>query len=142
MAVLQDGTVGSIVGRIFNASKGLASMLVAADGTTIPKTAGEARGATDGFLAVGGVNDDNYRPLRVDRLGNMVPGTVNLLLHEPFEGTTVSSPNRVTVATTTFTQAQTSAGGLNFNSGNSAAAAAAALLTTNRQFPKLQRAPL
>lgn len=142
MAVLQDGTSGSILARIFNTSKGLASMLVDAAGNTIPKTPGEARGATDGFLAVGGVNDDNYRPLRVDRLGNMMPGTANLLLHEPFEGATVSSPNRVTVATTTFTQAQTAAGGLNFNSGNSNTAAAAALLTTNRQFAKLQRAPL
>ena len=142
MAVLQDGTSGSILGRIFNVSKGLASMLVAEDGSVLPKVAGAARIATDGYLPMAGSNDDNYRPLRVDRLGNMVPGTVNLLFHEPFEGTTVSSPNRVTVATTTFTQAQTAAGGLNFNSGNSAAAAAAALLTTNRQFAKLQRAPL
>ncbi|NBW62886.1 MAG: hypothetical protein EBR33_06870 [Synechococcaceae bacterium WB4_1_0192] len=142
MAVLQDGTAGSILARIFNTSKGLASMLVAEDGTTIPKTNGEARGASDGFLAIGGVNDDSYRPARTDRLGNLVPGTVNLLLHEPFEGATSSSPNRVTLATTTFTQAQTAAGGLNLNNGNSAASAAAALLTTNRQFAKLQRAPL
>jgi hypothetical protein len=142
MAVLQDGTSGGILARIFNTSKGLASMLVAADGTTVPKTSGEGRGSSDGHLPVGGINDDTYRPLRVDRLGNMIPGTANLLLHEPFEGATVSSPNRVTVATTTFTQAQTAAGGLNFNSANNAAAASAALLTSNRQFAKLQRAPL
>jgi hypothetical protein len=142
MAVLQDGTSGGILARIFNTSKGLASMLVAADGTTVPKTGGEVRGATDGHLPIGGINDDNYRPLRVDRLGNMIPGAANLLLHEPFEGATVSSPNRVTIATTTFTQAQTAAGGLNFNSANNAAAASAALLTSNRQFAKLQRAPL
>lgn len=142
MAILQDGTTGSIIARIFNTSKGLANMLVAEDGTTIPKTIGEARGNTDGFLSIGGVNDENYRNLRTDRLGNMIPGSVNMLLNEPFEGATVSSPNRVTVAATTFTQAQTAAGGLNFNSGNSNAAGGAALLTTNRQFPKFQRAPL
>lgn len=117
-------------------------MLVAEDGTLLPKVRGAASSPGDGLLPMAGLNDDNYRPIRTDRLGGIGIANCSTLFHEPFEGATVSSPNRLTVATTTFTQAQTSAGGLNLNNGNSAAAAAAVLVTSNRQFLKLQRAPL
>lgn len=111
-------------------------------GNSIPKKPTDAVTDTDAGLPIIYRNDGTYRALRGDRFGGIALANNTLLFHEPFEGATVSSPNRVTVATTTFTQAQTSSAGLNFNSGNSAAAAAAALLTTNRRFMKVQRAPL
>jgi hypothetical protein len=111
------------------------------NGVGIARQQAAARAAGDSHLTVGGVNDDNYRVLRVDRLGNAGVALTNVLFSEPFEGTTVAT-HRITVATTTFTQAQTLSGGLVLNNGASAASAAAVLLTTNRRFMKLQRAPL
>jgi hypothetical protein len=110
-------------------------------GVAISRAQGEARAAGDEFLPVGGVNDDTYRALRTDRMGNVGLATNTTMFSEPFEGTTIAT-HRLTVAATTFTPAQTLAGGLNLNSGNVTTAASAVLVTTNRRFVKLQRAPL
>jgi hypothetical protein len=139
MASINDG---SNFLKIFDTSRALATTIVDGTGAVVPRVNGAAYAATDAALPIAGLNDGNYRALRTDRLGGLATAATNILFHEPFEGTTVSTPNRLTVATTTFTQAQTVSGGLNLNSGNSNASAAAALVTTNRRFLKLQRAPL
>lgn len=112
------------------------------NGNIVPRQSGEVLASTDSFIPIGFRNDGNHRPLRGDRFGGLAIANNTLLFHEPFEGATISSPNRVTIATTTFTQAQTAAGGLVFNSGNVTTGSSAALLTTNRRFMKIQRAPL
>lgn len=112
------------------------------NGTPVSRVAGGARGNTDAHIPVGVLNDDNYRNIRGDRFGGVALAQANLLFHEPFEGATVSSPNRLTVSTTTFTQTQTLSAGFNFNSANGTALGSAALLVTNRRFMKIQRAPL
>lgn len=111
-------------------------------GGDIARTPLDPRSATDQFVPLGGLNDDNWRPARVDRMGSSAVALNNVLFSEPFEGTTLSVPNRISIAATTFTQVQSLSGGLNLNSGNSNAAGAAVLLTTNRRFLKMQRAPL
>ncbi len=112
-----------------------------ASGVAIPRASGAPYAVTDLAVPIGALNDENYRTLRADRIGGLATAQNTILLSEPFEGTTIAT-HRMTVATTTFTQAQTLAGGLNFNSAAITTAAAAALVTTNRRFVKLQRAPL
>jgi len=124
------------------ASKAARTTLYDHEGARISKNHGENEGATDHFLPSGGRNDGSYRFSRVDRIGSQAVALNNILLHEPFEGTTISVPSRWATTTTTFTQAQTAAGGLNLNNGNSNAAAAAVLHNTNKRFIKMQRCPL
>lgn len=136
MALIQVG------GQNWNGDNGSGRVvLYDPNGVAISRGQGEARAAGDEFLPMGGLNDDTYRALRTDRMGNVGVATNTTMFSEPFEGTTIAT-HRLTVATTTFTQAQTLAGGLNLNSGNVTTAASAALVTTNRRFVKLQRAPL
>jgi hypothetical protein len=112
------------------------------NGNPIPKARGGASAATDRLMPMAGLNDDNYRALRVDRMGNQGVALNNVLFSEPFEGATISVPNRVTVSGTGFTPAQTSTGGLNLNNTNVITSAAGAMVVSNRRFAKLQRAPL
>lgn len=111
-----------------------------ADGAAIYKVNGAAKGSQY-FVPGGGLNDDNVRMFRTDRLGGQGLALNNLILTEPFEGTNIST-NRWIVATTTFTQAQTTAAGLNLNSGASLANAAAVLFRTLQYYVKHQRTPL
>lgn len=117
-------------------------MLYAPDGSILSRAQGDARASTDHGLPGAVLNDDNFRLTRGDRVGSMAVSLNNVLFSEPFEGITISAPNRVTTTGTVFTLAQTAAGGLNFNSALATTASAGALLTTNRQFPRYQRAPL
>ncbi len=109
-------------------------------GAAIFKANGAAVGSAY-FVPGGGLNADNVRMFRTDRLGGQGLALNNLLLTEPFEGTNIST-NRWIVATTTFTQAQTTAAGLNLNNGASAANAAAVLVRSLQYYVKQQRTPL
>jgi hypothetical protein len=109
-------------------------------GAAIFKANGAEKGSSF-FVPVGGVNDDNVRAFRTDRLGGQALALNNLILTEPFEGSNIST-NRFVVSATTFTQAQTTAAGLNLNSGASAASAAAVLFRSLQYFVKQQRTPL
>lgn len=117
-------------------------ILYGADGLPLTSQHNDPLSGSDHGLPMMGVNDDNFRFQRMDRLGSAAIALNNQLFSEYFEGATVSSPNRLTVSTTTFTQAQTPAGGLNLNNGAVTTAGAAALVVSNRTFPKFQRAPL
>lgn len=141
MAQIQSGVTGDLL-TIHPTAKAARALLYGPDGSLITRQHGEARSTSDYGLAMAGLNDDNYRAIRTDRMGNPGVALNNVLFSEPFEGATVSSPNRITLATTTFTQAQTASAGLNLNSGAVNTSGSAALLTTNRRFIKLQRAPL
>lgn len=141
MAIIQSGA-GSDLLTIDPVSKAARVTLYDAAGNAVVRGDGDSADANVRFMAVGGVNDDNYRPSRMDRFGGTALASNSLLFHEPFEGTATSAPTRIAIAATTFTQSQTSSGGLVFNSANATTAGAAALLTTNRNFPRFQRGPI
>jgi hypothetical protein len=138
MAVIENGT-GNAQQGIENSN---ARTVLYGTTTPVAKTRGTFVNAADGILPVGGINDDTHRPLRLDRMGGTALALNTVVFHEPFEGATLSSPNRLTAASTTFAPAQTAVGGYNFNPTNLTTAAAASLLTTNRRFAKYQRCPL
>lgn len=112
------------------------------DTGVIDRANGDARSTLDRSLPMIGLNDDNYRAIRTDRLGNLLIGNTSLLFHEPFEGATLGAFHRYNTTTVTFAPAQTAAGGYNFNSTNLLTAGAANLLVSTRQFLRTQRAPL
>lgn len=141
MAYIQSGDTADLL-TVDPISKAARTSLYGSDGTVISKANIAARGANDQTIPISGANDDNYRTLRMDRMGNAGIASHNILFHEPFEGATVSTPVRLTTASTTFAPAQTAAGTYSFNPTASAANAAASLLNTNKRFGKLQRAPI
>lgn len=141
MAHIQSGASADLL-TVDAGSKAARVSLYDGAGNPIARGDGDSAAANIRFLPCGGVNDDQFRVQRLDRFGGMALASNSLLFSEPFEGATVSVPNRVTVATTNFVQAQTAAGGLNVNSTSILTAASAALLTSNRNFPRFQRAPL
>jgi hypothetical protein len=141
MAIIQSGASSDTL-TVDPTAKAARATLYAPDGSTISRAQGDALAATDHGLPGAVLNDDNFRLTRGDRIGSMSISLNNVLFSEPFEGATISTPNRVATTFNTFSGVQTSAGGLNFNSTNITTTGAAALLTSNRQFPRYQRAPL
>jgi hypothetical protein len=141
MALIQSGASADFL-TIEPAAKAARVALYDAQGNPIVRADGDSAASAIRFLPAGGVNDDQYRVSRVDRFGGMALASNMMLFSEPFEAAVVSTPGRITVATTTFTQAQTASGGLVFNSANVVTAASAALLTTNRNFARFQRGPI
>lgn len=141
MAIIQSGASADVL-TVGATSKAARTTPYADDGTPIVRVRGAAVANSDSFLVTGGMNDDNYRMNRVDRMGNAGVALNNVLFSEPFEGATISTPNRWTAVSTTFVPAQTAAGGYNFNSSNLTTASAASLLTSARYFPKFQKTPL
>lgn len=142
MAIIQSGASADLL-TVGATSKAARTTPYAEDGTPVVRVRGSAVSANDSFIVTGGMNDDNYRMQRMDRMGNAGLALNNLLLTEPFEGTTLPIPNRFnTLANTAILPAQTAAGGLNFNSTNLTTSGGAAVIVSARQFPKLQKTPL
>ncbi|WP_293862519.1 hypothetical protein [uncultured Alsobacter sp.] len=141
MAQIQSGDSSALL-SIHPTAKAARGLLYGPDGSLITRQRGEAGGLSDYGLAIMGMNDDNYRMQRMDRTGGAAVSLNNVLFSEPFEGATISVPNRLTSAATTFTVAQSASLGLNFNSTAITTSTSAALVTTNRRFMRLQRAPL
>jgi hypothetical protein len=141
MAIIQSGASSDTL-TVDPTAKAARATLYAPDGSTISREQGAARAATDHGLPHAVLNDDNFRLSRGDRIGSMAVSLNNVLFSEPFEGSVISVPNRISLTTASFTQAQTAAGGLRFNNLNILTASAAALVQTNRHFPRYQRAPL
>lgn len=141
MAQIQSGATADLLTVDPSSKAGRVSLYDTA-GNHVVRADADPAATNIRFLPVGGVNDDQYRVSRVDRFGGTALASNSLLFSEPFEGTQVGTTNRIAIATTTFTQAQTNAGGLVFNNANVTTAASAALVTTNRNFPRFQRGPL
>lgn len=114
--------------------------LVNADGTPVTKLPGDPRLVADRGLPIMGVNDDNFRHLRLDRLGSIPNNTP--LFWESFEGVTINVASRLNLAATTFVAAQSSAGGLVLNSTNLTTASSAISVISTQRFAKMQRTPL
>lgn len=141
MGLIQSGASSDLL-TIGATSKAARASLYDDAGTVIHRADGGAIGSADSHLPIGGQGEGVYEVLRMDRLGGLATANYNHLFHEPFEAATVSSPNRLTATTTTFTQAQTASAGLNFNSGAVTTSASAAFVQTNKRFVKMGRGTL
>lgn len=139
MATLKSPTSG-VNQETDTVSQAARVALYGTDGTPIARAAGSVRALTDQALGVGGLNDEAWRPLRMDRTGGLALANLTSLFSEPFEGTTLAA-SRLLASSATYTQAQ-NATGMTLNSAASVAASAYSILTSLRQFPKYQRAPL
>lgn len=94
-----------------------------------------------GFLMLG-KNDDTATIMRTDRKGNQMVGNFIPELQETFEGATVNA-QKWTASATSFTAAQSTLAGYNFNSaGIAGTAAAVTILQTQRLFPINLRVPM
>ena len=91
-------------------------------------------------LLMAGVNDDNLRFLRTDRLGNVCSGLITPLFNDSFHGTTIL-PNKWAITNTTML-ATTAPTGMIFNSGAITTINTGYLITTHKNFQIMQKAPI
>ena len=142
MAHIVDPNNASDILKIDATSKAArVSLYENASTTALDKTIGAAVNPTDKGIAILGVNDGEYRVMRVDRFGSTALARNQFLLSEPFDNTAIN-PNRWTAASTTFAPALTVAGGYSMNGTSVVTAAAATLLRSNRYLARPQRAPM
>lgn len=92
-------------------------------------------------LPMMGLNERSALPVRVDRLGSLASAMHTPLLAESFEGT-VTHPLRWLITATTMAAAQTTVGGLVFNSGSITTITTGYLLSSARRFLKTMRSSL
>jgi hypothetical protein len=90
-------------------------------------------------VPVGGLNDDHFRAMRMDRSGGVAMALHQPLFHEPFDGATLNV-NRWTASNSVFSPAQTT-NGYSFNTTGGVAANGFAIITSLDQFLKTQRNP-
>lgn len=116
------------------------SQLLGPGGEPIAYRTGLA-GATPGGLMVGGLNDDTWRPFRVDRGGAQAIARMRPMFSEQFDGGTVLNQLRWVQTATTFAPAL-DATGWRANSTNLNTANAGAMIVSNRKFARSMRGPL
>lgn len=139
MAIILDGS-GSGGLKINSGSKGANVELVDASGNAILYNKNDQPAAPVGLLGFGR-NDETMLPVRVDRLGSMGQAAFMPTFFDSFDGVTVS-PDRYFITSTSMVAAQSTAGGIQFNSGNITTASTGYLLSTFRRFNKLMKSPL
>lgn len=100
-----------------------------------------AQPTTAAGLVAMGMNDRSALPLRVDRLGSLAMAMHKPSFTDSFEGA-ASNNIRWLVTSTTMTAAQTTVGGLVFNSGNIVTASTGYMIQSARRFGKNQRQPM
>lgn len=110
-------------------------------GNTLAKGQRAPVGSTQEALLIAGKNDDIATMLRTDRKGNLMSGVYLPQLNESFEGATVNV-QKWTQTSTTFVPAQTTLGGYTFNSTALTTVSAVSVLSSQRLFYKMQRAPI
>lgn len=97
--------------------------------------------ANQEYLMIAGKNDSFATPIRTDRRGNQIFGNYTSELIEPFEGATLNV-QKWTATNTTFSSAQSTLGGYNFNNTSVTTVNAVAVLSSQRLFYKVARMPL
>lgn len=140
MALIQSG-VDSTLQTIDPTSKAARTSIYNTDGTSLIINDGENVTGTQIGLPIAGASDNTYRVLRTDRIGSIRPGNDTLLLHDDMEGATINT-QLWTASVGTFSQAQVAATGINFNNGNGLAANSYSILTSQKQFSKMQSSPI
>lgn len=125
---------GDALGALF-------ARLVDETGNPIGKAQGDTLAVSHDGIPFVGVNDNNYRLLRVDRMGNVGQAGVVPLFDAVFDGTTINAAQLAsTNATQTTTQATGS--GLALNAGASVAANGSSVALSLRKFSARARGPL
>lgn len=125
-----------------DANKSLFTTLKDAFGNYITKSNRQKLPANQGGLLLMGKNDDVATFMRTDRKGNQMIGNFNPELIEVFEGATLNV-QKWTAAATSFTGAQATLVGYNFNNaGIAGTAVAVASLISQRLFQRIMRVPL
>jgi hypothetical protein len=141
MAIIQSGATSDLL-TIDTTSKAARASLYNTAG--FPMAVSDAQnislGTQTGF-PMAGASDNTYRVLRTDRIGNIRTGQDALLLHDDVEGTTLNT-QLWTSSVGTMTITQVVGQGITFNAGNSVASGVYAILTSQKQFSKMQAAPL
>ncbi|MEO5859163.1 MAG: hypothetical protein ABIR33_09470 [Pyrinomonadaceae bacterium] len=139
MAIL-EGAISGNLAEVETVSKGIRSALYDGAGNPLALLDSAQPASPYGLLAMG-LNDGRAVPSRVDRFGSQSIALNNPLLSESFEGTT-THPMRWLITNTTMAAAQTTVGGLLFNSGSITTLNTGYMIKSTRLFQKLQRMPI
>jgi hypothetical protein len=140
MAIIQSGSTSDLL-TIDPTSKSARASLYNTDGTSMVITDGQNVVGSQIGIPIAGASDNTYRVLRTDRIGSIRTGNDTLLLHDDIEGATINTQLWTSVVGT-FTTAQVATTGINLNSGNGLAAGSYSILTSQKQFGKMQSAPI
>jgi hypothetical protein len=140
MAQIQSGN-STALATVGTTNTAIRSELFDANGNSvIVKDKDNAVGIKYGVMMAGS-SDNTSRVLRTDRIGSLRIGADTLLFRDDIEGTTLNSQLWVVTAST-FTISQAAQVGININNSNGVAVNSYSLITSQRQFPKMQATPL
>lgn len=140
MAKIEAGSSASRLVEVDATSLAMRTAPYDASGNPIVRQLGDAP-ATPAGITMLGLNDRALYPVRSDRMGNLASALHTPLLADSFEGTTVH-PIRWLITSATMAAAQSSAGGLVFNSGAITTASTGYMIQSARRFLKMQKVPL
>lgn len=140
MPVIQSGATTDVA-TVDPTSKALRTSLYDPSGNPMIVTDGQNATAVQGGFPMAGSSDNTYRVVRLDRIGNIRTGQDTLLLHDDVEGTTLNT-QLWTSSVATMTITQVAGQGITFNAGSSVASGVYAILTSQKQFSKMQAAPI
>ena len=115
--------------------------LLGTDGSGIAKKHREAIIESQEALLIAGKNDNNATIMRTDRKGNQMIGNYTSEFYDFFEGATLNL-NKWLQTNSSFTSAQSTIGGLNFNNSAILTGNAYSIHSSIKYFHKLPRVPL
>lgn len=140
MAIIQSGSTADLL-TVDATSKAARVSMYDTNGNPMVVTNGQNATGTQGGFPMAGASDNTYRTMRTDRIGSVRTGNDTLLLHDDVEGTTLNTW-LWTTSLGTMTVTQVAGSGIKFNAGNSVASGVYAILTSQKQFSKMQAAPI
>lgn len=139
MANIQSGA-GSTLLTIDPANNGARAALYDQNGNPLARADGSAAAATDRFLPIAGLNDGNFRAVRVDRMGSL--GTGRFMLNAAYQLTSSATlPPAWLNPATTFTTTHSQSSGTLLNAGATGAINCHASLTSIAAIGRNQKAP-
>jgi hypothetical protein len=138
MAIDLKGALSGALAEVEATSKALRTRLYGASAPMTGLHGADAR-TMEGVMQLAN-NDGNARILRADRFGGLALAQQTPLLHEPFEGATLSASRFVATATTMA--AVQAATGLTINSGAINTINTGYVLASRKLHPRIMRAPL
>jgi hypothetical protein len=141
MAVQIISGASSTIATVDTTSAAVRASIYDTNGNNIAVQKGTAPSTPTGIISAGLSDGSNVRLARVDKLGNNRSGLENMIFNDRVEGTTINT-QIWTASTSTLTQAQLGTTGINFNSASAVTASAYSILTSQKQFCKMQGQPL
>ena len=141
MAVQIISGSSSTIATVDSTSNAVRASIYDSNGNNIAVQKGDAPSTPTGIIS-GGISDgSNIRLARVDKLGNNRSGLENVIFNDRVEGSTINT-QLWTASTSAFNQTQLGTTGINFNSASSVTTSAYSILTSQKQFLKMQGQPL